>query len=191
VSDYYLATLKELGLKEKGEGGLRRQPLLRMRGTALPKTTNGRNKRSDDRPFLCLHPGSGSEHKNWPKEDFLEVARGAFRGWRLPTTVLIGPAEEGQQTFWAHASGPSLSPRVGLSILEVARLLLTAALYVGNDSGITHLAAALGVPVLALFGPTDPARWAPIGSGVEILLQPISPREVLAALGRFHSSIIL
>lgn len=193
VSDYYLATLKEMGLREREEGELGRHPLLRMRNRALPKATNGREKPSDDRPFLCLHPGSGSEHKNWPKEDFLEVARGAFRSWRLPCTVLIGPAEEGQKTFWAEASGPALSPRAGLSILEVSRVLHSATLYVGNDSGITHLAAALGVPVVALFGPTDPGRWAPLGSGVKILLQPISPQEVLAALelSRFHSSIIL
>jgi ADP-heptose:LPS heptosyltransferase len=191
VSDYYLATLKDMGLREREEGAPGRQPLLRLRSRADPNTANGREKPCHDRPFLCLHPGSGSEHKNWPKEDFLEVARGAFRSWRLPSTVLIGPAEEGQKTFWAEASGPSLAPRAGLSILEVSRVLHSATLFVGNDSGITHLAAALGIPVVALFGPTDPGRWAPLGSGVEILLQPVSPQEVLVALGRFHSSIIL
>jgi ADP-heptose:LPS heptosyltransferase len=191
VSDYYLETLKEMGLRGRDEGGKGQHPLQRMRNRRLPKTANGRARRSDDRPFLCLHPGSGSEHKNWPKEEFLEVTRGAFRRWRLPTTVLIGPAEEDQKTFWAEASGPSLSPSAGLPILEVLSVLERASLYVGNDSGITHLASALGVPVVALFGPTDPARWAPVGSRVEILLQPISPREVLAAVGRIHSSIIL
>jgi len=59
-----------------------------------------------------------------------------------------------------------------------------AALYVGNDSGITHLAAAVGVPVVALFGPTDPARWAPRGGRVEVLAQETSPQQVLTALAR-------
>jgi len=75
----------------------------------------------------------------------------------------------------------------------VAGLLRRAALYVGNDSGITHMAAAVGVPVVALFGPTDPARWAPQGGRVEVLAQETSPQEVLEALGRLQedSSIIL
>jgi len=191
VSDYYLDTLKESGLLAREEGGQGRQPLLLMRNRTLPKTRNGGEGSPDDSPFLCLHPGSGSEPKNWPKENFLEVSRGAFRRWHLPTTVLIGPAEEGQVTFWTEASGPSLSPRAGLSILEVSHVLRSATLYVGNDSGITHLAAALGVPVVALFGPTDPARWAPKGRFVRILPQKISTDEVLTALGRFYSSIIL
>ena len=66
--------------------------------------------------------------------------------------------------------------------LKTARILRKAAAYVGNDSGITHLAAALGVPVAALFGPTDPNRWAPRGRDVQILMQPVSPRQVLSAL---------
>jgi ADP-heptose:LPS heptosyltransferase len=191
VSDYYLDTLKEIGPLAPEEGGQGRQPLLRMRNRTYPKTRDGREEPSEDRPFLCLHPGSGSKHKNWPREDFLGVARGAFALWGLPSTVLIGPAEEDQKTFWTGASGPSLFPRAGLSILEVSRVLCRATLYVGNDSGITHLAAALGVPVVALFGPTDPARWAPKGRFVQILPQKISIEEVLKALGRLYSSIIL
>ena len=93
------------------------------------------------------------------------MADGAFRRWRLPATVLIGPAEQGQRAFWNEAGGPSLSVKEGLPILEVARMLRRAALYVGNDSGITHLAAAVGVPVVALFGPTDPARGLPGEAG--------------------------
>jgi ADP-heptose:LPS heptosyltransferase len=121
------------------------------------------------------------------------VADGAFRRWRLPSTVLLGPAEQDQRAFWNEASGPALSLAEGLSILEVARRLRRATLYVGNDSGITHLAAAVGVPAVALFGPTDPAQWAPRGKDVEILVQPVSSRQVLAALERLQddSSIIL
>jgi ADP-heptose:LPS heptosyltransferase len=140
-----------------------------------------------------MHPGSGSEKKNWPKEAFLEVSRKAFQRWRIPSAVLLGPAEEGQRPFWHATNGPDLSVREGLSILKTSRLLSHASIYVGNDSGITHLAAALGTPVVALFGPTDPGRWGPRGPAVEILLQPVSPQQVLSALGRLlgYSSMIL
>jgi hypothetical protein len=191
VSEYYLMTLKALGLEERNGIGQARYPDLRMSQAEAPEARESGIDPPDYAPFLCLHPGSGSEHKNWPKEDFLEVARGAFRLWRLASVVLIGPAEEGQRTFWAGVRGPFLSVREDLPILEVARILQRATLYVGNDSGITHLAAALGVPLVALFGPTDPQRWGPRGDRVEICSQEISPQGLLEVLDRIHSSIIL
>jgi ADP-heptose:LPS heptosyltransferase len=191
ASEYYFTTLDALGLSEGDGHGPGRVPSLRVLTPGFPETHRRGAKRTDSGPFLCLHPGSGSEKKNWPKESFLEVARGAFRLWGLPSTVLLGPAEEGQRIFWTKTREPYLSVKKGLAIPEVARLLHSATLYVGNDSGITHLAAALDIPVVALFGPTDPSRWAPMGLRVEILRQPISPQDALAALGRFYSSIIL
>ena len=167
VSEFYLTTLRELELCVQDKVGQGHSPAPLLQDTVFPESNPRGDDRAEGGPFLCLHPGSGSARKNWPKEDFLEVADGAFRRSRLPSTVLIGPAEQGQRAFWSEAGGPSLSVKEGLPILEVARILRRATLYVGNDSGITHLAAAVGVPVVALFGPTDPARWAPRGSGVE------------------------
>lgn len=184
VSDFYLTTLKESGLCVQDSVGQRQPAAPILRDTVFPQSHPSGDDRAEGGPFLCLHPGSGSSRKNWPKEDFLEVADGAFRRWRLPSTVLIGPAELGQKAFWNQAGGPALSVKEGDPVLEVARTLRRAALYVGNDSGITHLAAAVGVPVVALFGPTDPARWAPRGRDVEILVQPISSQQVLEALER-------
>ena len=186
VSEFYLTTLKELDpcFQDRMVQGQPPAPLLQ--DTVFSESHPTGDDRAGGGPFLCLHPGSGSARKNWPKEDFLEVADGAFRRWRLPSTVLIGPAEQGQRAFWSEAGGPSLSVKEGLPILEVARMLRRAALYVGNDSGITHLAAAVGVPVVALFGPTDPVRWAPRGGRVEVLAQETSPQQVLAALGRLQ-----
>jgi heptosyltransferase-3 len=193
VSDFYLTTLKELGLCVHDGIGQGQTPSPLLRDAVCPESHPSGDDRADGGPFLCLHPGSGSDRKNWPKEHFLEVAGRAFRRWRLPSTVLIGPAEQGQRAFWNEAGGPSLSVKEGLPILEVARMLRRAALYVGNDSGITHLAAAVGVPVVALFGPTDPRRWAPRGGRVQVLAQETSPEQVLEVLGRFQedSSIIL
>jgi ADP-heptose:LPS heptosyltransferase len=179
VSDFYLASLKELGLS--------------IGDAVLPAFQSEEDVPTGTDPFLCLHPGSGSEKKNWPKEGFLEVAVEAFRRWRLPSTVLLGPAEEGQRAFWSQARCPLLTVQAELPILEVARTLRRATLYVGNDSGITHMAAATGAPVVALFGPTDPARWAPRGGRVEVLGKQSTTEQVLGALERLQedSSIIL
>ena len=70
-------------------------------------------------------------------------------------------------------AGPDDPPLAGAvridDLYELACWLASARLYIGNDSGITHLAAAVGTPVLALFGPTDPAIWAPRGPHVRVL----------------------
>jgi heptosyltransferase-3 len=116
--------------------------------------------------FLALHPGSGSPGKNWPAERFARVARALSPG--RPWLLVVGPADEDAAAALG-ASSPepvvarSLPPRVLGSVLR------EAGVYVGNDSGVSHLAAAFGAPVLALFGPSDPAVWAPLGRRVEVL----------------------
>ena len=182
ASDYYLSSLEALGLREAdgiAEGRLS-APIL---GDAHFEEANPEGDApAVEGPFLCLHPGSGSKQKNWSKENFLEVARSVFQDRHLPSVVLIGPAERNQSAFWTKAAAPFITVLEGLPLLKTARILRKAAVFVGNDSGITHLAAALGVPVAALFGPTDPNRWAPRGRDVQILMQPVSPRQVLSAL---------
>jgi heptosyltransferase-3 len=105
--------------------------------------------------FAVIHPFSGSPRKNWPLERFRLLARGLER--RMPVR-------------WC--SGPDDPPLAGAQrfddLYELACWLAQASLYIGNDSGITHLAAAVGTPVLAVFGPTDPAVWAPRGPHVRI-----------------------
>lgn len=115
--------------------------------------------------FLVIHPFSGSAKKNWPIERFRELAR------RLDCEVRwsAGPEEplDGAMRFD--------------DLYELARWLRSARLYIGNDSGITHLAAAVGTPVIALFGPTDPAIWAPRGANVTVVstAQPGEPMEAI------------
>jgi heptosyltransferase-3 len=105
--------------------------------------------------FAVIHPFSGSPRKNWPLERFRELARRLERG--LPVRWCAGPED------------PPLPEALRYDDLyELACWLARASLYVGNDSGITHLAAAVGTPVLALFGPTDPAVWAPRGPNVQV-----------------------
>ncbi len=105
--------------------------------------------------FAVIHPFSGSPRKNWPIEKFRAVAERLGR--IIPVRWCAGPED------------PPLRDAVQIQDLyELACWLARASLYIGNDSGITHLAAAVGTPVLALFGPTDPDVWAPRGANVRV-----------------------
>ncbi len=118
--------------------------------------------------FLAIHPGSGSPAKNWPAERFaaLSDAHGRGRPWLL----VIGPADEEAAAPLCRL--PGALPLRDVPIRVLGALLAQAGLYVGNDSGVSHLAAAAGAPTLALFGPTDPAVWAPVGPAVETVRSP-------------------
>ena len=108
---------------------------------------------------IILHPGSGSAKKNWPH--FLELAE------RLGNAqFLIGPAESNFDT-------ERFRRIEALSLSDVFELLRIARTFVGNDSGITHLAAYLGCPTIAIFTSTDPVIWGPIGRRVRILQSPV------------------
>lgn len=99
--------------------------------------------------YAVIHPFSGSPRKNWPLGNFRAVADRL--ACRMPVYWCAGPEEELDEAVrWPDLGG-------------LARWLAAAAVYIGNDSGISHLAAACGVPVVALFGPTDPGVWAPRG----------------------------
>jgi hypothetical protein len=122
--------------------------------------------------FAVIHPFSGSPRKNWPLERFRAVADRIARRW--PVHWCAGPEEE--------LPGAARFADLG----ELARWLAAANVYIGNDSGISHLAAACGVPVVALFGPTDPHIWAPRGRAA-VLAFDSPPEEVARAaleLGR-------
>jgi heptosyltransferase-3 len=113
------------------------------------------SERSEPAPFAVIHPFSGSPSKNWPLDHFRAMARGLER--RMTVRWCASPQD------------PPLDGAVYIDDLRrLACWLSHAQLYVGNDSGITHLAAATGIPVLALFGPTDSGIWAPRGDLVRV-----------------------
>jgi ADP-heptose:LPS heptosyltransferase len=116
---------------------------------------------------LVLAPGSGAKEKNWPAAYFAAMAR----WWRVRTRgdviVLLGPVEHERGGFDSLADN-FISAR-NLNLAQVAALLSRGDLYIGNDSGTTHLAAAIGAPTVALFGPSQAARWTPRGPKVLLL----------------------
>jgi ADP-heptose:LPS heptosyltransferase len=118
--------------------------------------------------FAVLHPGAGARRKRWPAERYAALAeRLARRG--LTTAVTSGPADEDAVASLQAALSQPIQVLAGLELRDLAAILGRASLVVGNDSGVTHLAALTGAPTLALFGPFDPAYWAPIGPHVAVL----------------------
>jgi len=120
-----------------------------------------------------IHPGSGSRHKCLSPERLSLIIKRLAGGDDRTVLICQGPADEERVT----ALKPYLD-RVSYKILkdvdlsEMARALRQTDVFLGHDSGITHLAAALGVPTVALFGPTDPQRWSPKGDHVEVIHGP-------------------
>ncbi len=124
-----------------------------------------------DAGVIALHPGSGGAAKRWPPERFAALADLARQSGFTPL-LLAGEADEAvARAVLAHASAPPPLAR-GLRVGALAALLARCAGYAGNDSGVSHLAGMLGVPTLAVFGPTDPARWSPLGPRVAVLRAP-------------------
>lgn len=132
--------------------------------------------------FLLILPGSGGATKNWPPEHFADLA--ALIAPKLPSLVLIGPAEAALASFFRSRE---LLVVDQLELGTVAGLARRARGFVGNDSGVSHLAAGVGASGVVLFGPTDPARWRPLGDVQVLQRNPLSallPDEVAARLVR-------
>ena len=114
---------------------------------------------------ILLHPGAGSIRKRWPVFNFIEVEK-MLKAEGLNPEFILGPAEE---DLVGDLSGAGRTVNILSDLPDLAMLLKSAGGYIGNDSGASHLAAFLGVPTVAIFGPSDPGRWAPAGRSVEIV----------------------
>ena len=112
---------------------------------------------------VALHPGSGAARKNWPLDRWEALGRWLEADVGVELVIVSGEAERQE-----------LLPKMGrrlcnLPLRELADQLAQCVLFIGHDSGISHLAASVGVRCVLLFGPTDPAIWAPPAPNVEVL----------------------
>ena len=119
---------------------------------------------------LALHPGSGSEHKNWPEIAWAELVQRLIDLTPFDL-LLVGGEAEGERLQRLAAALPPARVRVAqsLPLADLARALSGCHGFIGHDSGISHLAAALGLPALILWGETAEAIWRPPGEQVFIL----------------------
>jgi heptosyltransferase-2 len=141
------------------------------------------------KPFIALHPGSGGKTKNWPIEKWEKLGRHLFSVGRA-VVVITGEADEERlgvlETAWKNKP---VRFAKNLALPHLAALF-EPSIFIGHDSGISHIAAAAGARSILLFGPTDPAIWAPANENVVVLRAPdgnldsLAVGDVIAALTR-------
>ena len=120
--------------------------------------------------LLALHPGSGSEKKNWPEEKWKELLRDLINRTSVNLLLVGGEAEAGRLQHLAKVlPADRVQLAQNLSLCELALRLRDCVGFIGHDSGITHLAAAVGLPTLVLWADTNEAIWRPLGQQVVVL----------------------
>ena len=145
---------------------------------------------SNPSQLLAIHPGSGSEQKNWPEEKWAEFLRLLIdtTGERL---LLAGGEAEGDRLERLAGRLPRerIETARSLPLTDLAQRLTQCSGFVGHDSGISHLAAAVGIPVLALWNQTAEVIWRPQGEAVRVLRNPggLADLEPGRALGELRS----
>jgi heptosyltransferase-3 len=173
-----LETVRPLGIEPKaGSLVLRVAPQDEAVAAGLLDGIAG-EKLSDGARLVMLQPGARYWFKAWPAERFAELA-GRLAEQHGCRILVGGDARERDlaEAIRAGARAPVVSLAGRLSLLQYAAVLKRCALFVGNDNGPMHMAAALGVPVVALFGPSNPAEWGPRGARVEVLYKGLDCRR--------------
>ena len=118
---------------------------------------------------IIIHPGTGSPRKRWPVENFVQVAT-IIRGMNFGEVIfVVGPAEPGLAPFIRDRSKGSFRVHEVYDLSYLMALVQQATCFVGNDSGVAHLAAFMGIPTVAIFGPSSPKRWSPVGRATKVL----------------------
>jgi ADP-heptose:LPS heptosyltransferase len=164
VSDYLLASLRKKGV----EGEAPDHPLkLSEEALNFSRDYWARSGLKENERILAIHPGSGNPVKNWPANHFAEAADWA--AGRAGVLLISGPAQDGVEEVRGFLKKATPLIAGNLSLVQLAAVLRRCTAYLGNDSGITHLASSLGLATVALFGPTDPEVWGPKGSFVRIM----------------------
>ncbi len=164
ASDYLIELLRKKGI----EGEVPDHPLqLSEEALKFSRDYLARSGLKENERILAIHPGSGNPAKNWSPSHFAEVADWAAGLARV--LLISGPAQDGVQEVRGNLRRATPLIAENLSLLQLSAILKRCTAYLGNDSGITHLASSLGFPTVALFGPTDPEVWGPRGTSVRIL----------------------
>jgi ADP-heptose:LPS heptosyltransferase len=162
LADHLFQTLRPLGIAGA------RPDLILAPDERIPLVTR-HSSVVTQQPFVVFHPGAGGRRKRWPAERYAALAE-RFAALGYDVAITHGAADD-EAVAAMRAALRRVQPRVlaGLALEDLAAALAHACLFVGNDSGITHLASLLGVPTVGIFGPHDPAYWAPMGPRVAIV----------------------
>ncbi|MEX2425553.1 MAG: glycosyltransferase family 9 protein, partial [Thermomicrobiaceae bacterium] len=168
-TDLYLSVVNQLGISDSGK-----HPEFQVPDAAIQRAhellPGGSNHR-----LVVIHPGGAVNpgvamlEKRWPATSYGELA-GILSADAGATIVLTGQETDRNavETAKQFTRSPVIDLCGQLSLNELAAVAQQSALFVGNDSGVSHLASAVGTPVVALFGPTNPRRYAPLGRRTRI-----------------------
>lgn len=156
VSGYVLNQLLEAGLLAEKDG-----PALSDPGSACVDKLHNPSR-------ILIHPGAGSRRKRWPIADFFKVYT-RLRADGLKPEFVLGPAEADLADYLAKEATLHCRVHVLESLIALVALLRSAGGFIGNDAGVSHLAAFLDLPTTVIFGPADPRRWKPVGRAVQIV----------------------
>jgi heptosyltransferase-3 len=136
----------------------------------------GSDEVPNDAKVLAIHPGSGSLRKNLPVEQWIALGKELAKTKPEARLALVTGEAEHERGITAQMlegwRGIEFLHWDQRPLVELASLLTRCAGFAGHDSGVSHLAAACGVPCLLFFGPTDPATWAPRNAGVRVVIEP-------------------
>ncbi|MBN2018756.1 MAG: glycosyltransferase family 9 protein [Sedimentisphaerales bacterium] len=172
IGDFYREQfIKESGLAEEKLNSPIGMPMIRPTDADMKK---GKQILAEAgvtaaRKPIVIQPGSGGAEKCWNIDNFVSIAETLAKEG-IETVFILGPAElERFGTSVKSKMGTAGKTLANLSLTEALAVLSNAAGYIGNDSGITHLSAALGIKTVAVFGPTDPAVYGPIGPAITAL----------------------
>lgn len=115
------------------------------------------------KPILGIHPGAGKIGNRWPAENFAQAASRLVQEFGLQPALFYGPKEGTLADRVEKEASVSLKRMDDLDLRELAAVFTQLDLFLGNDTGTTHVAAAVGTPLVVVFGPTDPRQWKPWG----------------------------
>ncbi len=125
-------------------------------------------KHSCDRLKILIHPGSGSTRKNWESSNFIRICK-KIESLGMNPEIILGPAEQNLSEIFVRCLPAGSKIHMLTDLLDLITMLKQSGGFIGNDSGISHLAAFTGIPTVVIFGPSNPKRWKPFGRSVEVL----------------------
>lgn len=153
----------------------------------IPRARLFAKPESREAPYAVIHPFASQAEKAWPARFFLQAAQHIKRELDLQPVFISGPGEDlSPFQMWPTVANPPLA--------RTKELLAGASLFLGNDSGPAHMAAAFGLPVTVLFGPSNPVTWAPWRTPSEVLVSEgpsysIQPQQAIVALEKLCRSV--
>ncbi|MFA4909985.1 MAG: glycosyltransferase family 9 protein [Desulfobacteria bacterium] len=169
IVDYFLDTLESFGIH--GDDPIPRVFLEEpSRDYAVRFFQDHHLESGKDGFLIAIHPGSGGSKKRWLKEPFVDVIDWVADRYNAVMLLISGPADtEAVDEILRNLRKAEPILVQGVSLVRLAAILERCHCFLGVDSGITHLSAAVGIPTVAVFGPTDPDIWGPRGDNVSIV----------------------